>query len=71
MKASRDRRGFCSSAWPVWLLISRLTLSLNDADRDDVHIKVSLAALLLTPLGDFWVPGRNEAKAFGSVGGIC
>jgi len=32
-------------------------------DRDNMHIEISLATLLLAPLSNLWVPSGNEAKA--------
>jgi len=40
---------------------------VDAADRNNMHIQVTLSALLLTPLCDLWVSGRNETKSFGCV----
>jgi hypothetical protein len=39
----------------------------STADRDDVHVEISLAALFLAPLCEFRVPGWDEAESFGRI----
>ena len=40
------------------------------ADRDDVHVEVALAALLLAPLCELRVASRDEAESRGGMVGI-